>query len=92
LRGEIDAFPYIQNIRALHLYGVHLYEKENYQKELSTTAAYTTDKKILYQLINGKIQQKPKPKIQEKIVQENKSETDQKEAPKQNFYQSSSFL
>ena len=91
LRGEIDAFPYIQNIRALHLYGVHLYEKENYQKELSTTAAYTTDKKILYQLINGKIQQKPKPKIQEKIVQENKSETDQKEAPKPNFYQSSSF-
>ncbi|WEK68673.1 MAG: hypothetical protein P0Y62_12515 [Candidatus Chryseobacterium colombiense] len=91
LRGEIDAFPYVQNIRALHLYGVHLYEKENYQKELSTTAAYTTDKKILYQLINGKIQQKPKPKIQEKIVQENKAEADQKEAPKQNFYQNSSF-
>jgi hypothetical protein len=57
LKEEIHAFPYIQNIRALHLYGVHLYEKENYQKELSTTAAYTTDKKILYQLINGKIRQ-----------------------------------
>ncbi|MEJ5052117.1 hypothetical protein WH221_20005 [Chryseobacterium culicis] len=55
LKEEIHTFPYIQNIRALHLYGVHLYEKENYQKELSTTAAYTTDKKILYQLINGKI-------------------------------------
>ncbi len=61
LKEEIHAFPYIQNIRALHLYGVHLYEKENYQKELSTTAAYTTDKKILYQLINGKITQEPKP-------------------------------
>lgn len=92
LRGEIDAFPYIQNIRALHLYGVHLYERENYQKELSTTAAYTTDKKILYQLINGKIQQKPKPKVEEKPVPENKIETDLKEeAPKQNFYQNSSF-
>jgi hypothetical protein len=92
LRGEIDAFPYIQNIRALHLYGVHLYERENYQKELSTTAAYTTDKKILYQLINGKIQQKPKPKVEEKLVPENKIETDLKEeAPKQNFYQNSSF-
>lgn len=58
LKEEINSFPYIQNIRALHLYGVHLFDKKNYQKELSTTAAYTTDKKILYQLINGKIQQK----------------------------------
>ncbi|AZA78444.1 hypothetical protein EG347_13430 [Chryseobacterium sp. G0186] len=65
LKEEIHAFPYIQNIRALHLYGVHLYEKENYQKELSVTAAYTTDKKILYQLINGKILQESKPEIVE---------------------------
>ncbi|MBK1894938.1 hypothetical protein [Chryseobacterium paridis] len=65
LKEEINSFPYIQNIRALHLYGVHLYDQENYQKELSTTAAYTTDKKILYQLINGKIQQKTKPEIVE---------------------------
>ncbi|MEY8758064.1 hypothetical protein [Chryseobacterium tongliaoense] len=63
LKEEINSFPYIQNIRALHLYGIHLFDKENYQKELSITAAYTTDKKILYQLINGKIQQKPKPEI-----------------------------
>lgn len=65
LKEEIHTFPYIQNIRALHLYGVHLYEKENYQKELSITAAYTTDKKILYQLINGKIRQEVKPEIVE---------------------------
>ncbi|MGE8536108.1 MAG: hypothetical protein ACN6OJ_16075 [Chryseobacterium sp.] len=65
LKEEIHTFPYIQNIRALHLYGVHLYEKENYQKELSTTAAYTTDKKILYQLINGKIKQEAKPEVAE---------------------------
>lgn len=65
LKEEIHAFPYIQNIRALHLYGVHLYEKENYQKELSITAAYTTDKKILYQLINGKIQQEVKSEVTE---------------------------
>jgi len=66
LKEEINSFPYIQNIRALHLYGVHLYDKENYQKVLSATAAYTTDKKILYQLINGKIQQQVKPEIVEK--------------------------
>lgn len=65
LKEEIHAFPYVQNIRALHLFGVHLYDKENYQKELSTTAAYTTDKKILYQLINGKIRQESKSEAQE---------------------------
>lgn len=68
LKEEINSFPYIQNIRALHLYGVHLYDKENYQKVLSSTAAYTTDKKILYQLINGKIQQ-AKPQIIEQVVE-----------------------
>lgn len=66
LKEEINSFPYIQNIRALHLYGVHLYDKENYQKVLSATAAYTTDKKILYQLINGKIQQVKLESIEEK--------------------------
>lgn len=70
LKEEINSFPYIQNIRALYLYGVHLYDKENYQKVLSTTAAYTTDKKILYQLINGKIQQKPKAEIPAETIQE----------------------
>ncbi|UWX60054.1 hypothetical protein N0B40_16815 [Chryseobacterium oranimense] len=65
LKEEINAFPYVQNIRALHLFGVHLYDKENYQKELSTTAAYTTDKKLLYQLINGKAQRDSKPEITE---------------------------
>lgn len=65
LKEEIHAFPYVQNIRALHLFGVHLYDKENYQKELSTTAAYTTDKKLLYQLINGKIQREPKLEVLE---------------------------
>ncbi len=70
LKEEIDSFPYIQNIRALYLYGVHLYDKDNYQKVLSTTAAYTTDKKILYQLINGKIQQKPNMQVSSEGIQE----------------------
>lgn len=65
LKEEINSFPYVQNIRALYLYGVHLYDKGNYQQVLSTTAAYTTDKKILYHLINGKIQQQPKPEIRQ---------------------------
>lgn len=54
LESEIKAKPYIQNIRALYLYGTHQFNPENYQKELSKTAAYTTDKKILYQFITKK--------------------------------------
>ncbi|MGZ5210614.1 MAG: hypothetical protein ACXWB1_06950, partial [Kaistella sp.] len=52
LSSEIKKQPYIQNIRALQLYGIHRFRPEEYQNALSTTAAYTTDKKILYQFIN----------------------------------------
>lgn len=54
LESEIKSKPYIQNIRALHLLGMHRYNPEIYQKILSETAAYTTDKKILYHFINKK--------------------------------------
>ncbi|AZI21859.1 hypothetical protein EIH07_01775 [Chryseobacterium taklimakanense] len=54
LESEIKSKPYIQNIRALHLLGTHRYNPEIYQKILSETAAYTTDKKILYHFINKK--------------------------------------
>lgn len=49
---EIKTYPYIQSIRAVYLYGVHLFRPNQYQAELVKTAAYTTEKKILYQLIN----------------------------------------
>mgnify|MGYP003558223411 CR=1 FL=1 len=52
LNSEIKKHPYIQSIRALHLFGIHKFDPEVYQHTLSTTAAYTTDKKILYQFIN----------------------------------------
>lgn len=61
LNAEIEKQPYIQNIRALYLYGTRKFSPENYQKELSRTAAYTTDKKILYQFIN---------KIQPEVIKE----------------------
>lgn len=54
LQKEISKYPYMQSIRTLHLSAVHLFEEENYQKELTKTAAFTTDKKILYQFINKK--------------------------------------
>ena len=54
LQKEISKYPYMQSIRTLQLSAVHLFDAENYQKELTKTAAFTTDKKILYQFINKK--------------------------------------
>lgn len=52
LETESNKMPYAQSIRAIYLYGVHLYKPDLYKENLSKTAAYTTDKKILYQFIN----------------------------------------
>jgi len=54
LQSESEKMPYAQSIRALYLYGINLYKPENYKENLSKTAAYTTDKKILYHFINSK--------------------------------------
>lgn len=62
VESEIQSVPYVQSIRALYLYGIKKYQPENYENILSKTAAYTTDKKILYQFINGKIE--PETKIE----------------------------
>lgn len=75
LETEIKARPYIQNIRALYLYGTHQFNPENYQKELSKTAAYTTDKKILYQFINKKniVEIKEKEELKSIFIDEEKN-------------------
>ncbi|MFC6269116.1 hypothetical protein [Frigoriflavimonas asaccharolytica] len=53
LQEEISVQPYAQSLRALYLLGIKKYNSTEFQKELSTTAAFTTDKKVLYQFING---------------------------------------
>ncbi len=92
LNGEINKHPYTQSLRALHLLGTHRLKPENYANELSVTAAYTTDKKILYQLINSVEKSKPssvlveetKPEIETapEVVAENEVLT---EEPKNKF-------
>lgn len=54
LKEESSRLPYAQSLRALYLIAVHQFDKERYSEVLSETAAYTTDKKILYHLINKK--------------------------------------
>ena len=46
LQNEISKFPYMQSIRTLHLSAIFNFDAENYQKNPTKTAAYTTDKKI----------------------------------------------
>lgn len=55
LEAEIKKYPYSQSFRAIYLYATHQLQPEIYKNVLATTAAYTTDKKILYQFINGEI-------------------------------------
>ncbi|QOW11226.1 hypothetical protein Q73A0000_13090 [Kaistella flava (ex Peng et al. 2021)] len=70
LNSEINKHPYIQSLRALHLLGTHRLKPENYTNELSITAAYTTDKKILYQLINSVEEPKPSVEVATKTIVE----------------------
>lgn len=70
LQSEIEKFPYMQSLRAIYLLGVHQFYNDDFQKELTKTAAYTTDKKILYNIINpNKIEPKTQKK-EEKIEAE----------------------
>lgn len=73
LKEEIAVQPYAQSLRALHLLGIKKYDSAQFQKELSTTAAFTTDKKVLYQFINGeKYEPKSTKAIDETPILENK--------------------
>lgn len=51
LQKEIYKYPFMQSLRAIYLYGNQVFNDKNYPNYLSQTAAYTTDKKILYQFI-----------------------------------------
>ena len=66
IEKEVVRYPYVQSVRALYLLGVNRFQQNIYPEELTKTAAYTTDKKILYHLIN---------KNKSEIKTENKVET-----------------
>lgn len=70
LESESEKMPYAQSIRALYLYGINLYRSENYKENLSKTAAYTTDKKILFQFINSQKNDKKDEALVQKILDE----------------------
>lgn len=55
LREIISKYPYFQPARALYLKGLKNKESFRYNDELKTTAAYTTDRSILFDFITSEI-------------------------------------
>ncbi len=53
LQELIETFPYAQSARALYLKGLKNKESYKYNQELKTTAAYTTDRSILFDYITS---------------------------------------
>ncbi|MFV0565788.1 MAG: hypothetical protein ACK5NB_08155 [Flavobacteriaceae bacterium] len=53
LKLVIEAFPYFQSARALLLKGLKNQNSFNYNQELKTTAAYTTDRSMLFDFITS---------------------------------------
>ncbi len=53
VKSIIDAFPYFQSARAVYLKGLKNQSSFKYNQELKTTAAYTTDRSILFDFITS---------------------------------------
>ncbi|WNH11130.1 hypothetical protein [Thalassobellus suaedae] len=53
IKSIIDEFPYFQSARAVYLKGLKNQSSFKYNQELKTTAAYTTDRSILFDYITS---------------------------------------
>ncbi|MDD7885516.1 hypothetical protein [Flavivirga sp. 57AJ16] len=53
IKSVIDEFPYFQSARAVFLKGLKNQSSFKYNQELKTTAAYTTDRSILFDFITS---------------------------------------
>ena len=53
LKNVIESFPYFQSARALYIKGLKNAESFKYNTALKTTAAYTTDRSILFDFITS---------------------------------------
>lgn len=72
LENVVLQFPYFQAARALHLKGLYNQDSFRYNYELKKTAAYTTDRTILFEFITSDnfraIQQKKIDEIQKSLL------------------------
>ena len=75
LKIIIDEFPYFQSARALYLKGLKNNNSFKYNNELKTTAAYTTDRTILFNLITSEVFKEEKTITQKPIIKETQQNT-----------------
>jgi hypothetical protein len=68
LKSIVDAFPYFQSARALYLKGLKNQDSFKYNNELKITAAYTTDRTVLFDFITSKEFNIQKEDIQQQIT------------------------
>ncbi|MCF8273954.1 MAG: hypothetical protein K9I95_08995 [Flavobacteriaceae bacterium] len=55
VKSIVNEFPYFQSARAIYLKGLKNQESFTYNQELKTTAAYTTDRSILFDFITSEV-------------------------------------
>ncbi|ESU29368.1 hypothetical protein FLJC2902T_07650 [Flavobacterium limnosediminis JC2902] len=53
LETVLNEFPYFQSVRAIYLKGLHNQKSFRYNQELKKTAAYTTDRSVLFEFITS---------------------------------------
>jgi len=53
LETVLEEFPYFQSARAIHLKGLYNQNSFRYNQELKKTAAYTTDRSVLFEFITS---------------------------------------
>ncbi len=70
IRGVIEEYPYFQSARVIYLKALKDLESFRYNHELKKTAAYTTDRTILFDFITSKAFIGEKKQIKEKKVEE----------------------
>ncbi len=82
LKSVVEEFPYFQTARALYLKGLKDQNSFKYNNELKTTAAYTTDRTVLFNFITTKdfnnkkedIHKQISEKLTEEVLKETKAE------------------
>ncbi|MGB3149235.1 MAG: hypothetical protein WBB27_01120, partial [Maribacter sp.] len=76
LEDIVTEYPYFQTARALHLKGLKNLNSYKYNKVLKNTAAYTTDRDVLFNFITSKdflqtdFKKAPKENVTEQIIAE----------------------
>jgi hypothetical protein len=73
LKAIVDRYPYFQSARALYLKGLKNQDSYKYNNELKATAAYTTDRTLLFNFITSSVFDSEK-NIHQKIHQKIQSE------------------